>query len=224
MPTIDYVYFDTYPDHSEITHELCVISDAEWKLREEQSHKWESDGRMARREISVFDSMMAEIMDNRNAEKARVRNRRKADRKHKVLPKERKHQEEMRKDRMFGYYFNENCPKVMFCPESLPIRYRRDAETERGIRSDWEREQDNHYEAMQEMALNYECAENYIHMAESDWICGDDLDKRWELRKKAGNCNDEARHLWNDEEYFRKQKSIGIDARIYLGISYKNRG
>ena len=39
---------------------------------------------------------MAEMMDERNAEKARVRNRRKGDRKHKLTPKMRKEQEYMR--------------------------------------------------------------------------------------------------------------------------------
>lgn len=38
-------------------------------------------GRVAQAEISVFDAMMAEILGERNAEKCRVRNRRKADRK-----------------------------------------------------------------------------------------------------------------------------------------------
>lgn len=43
-----------------------------------------------------FDAEMAEMMDERNAEKARVRNRRKGDRKHKLTPKMRKEQEYMR--------------------------------------------------------------------------------------------------------------------------------
>ena len=57
MPTVDYVFVDP----SSIQHEICVISDTEWKRREEESHRWESDGRSARREISVYDAMMEEI-------------------------------------------------------------------------------------------------------------------------------------------------------------------
>jgi len=101
---------------------------------------------------SVFDAMMAEILGEHIAEKCRVRNRRKADRKHKVLPKERKHREEMRKDRMFGYCYNENCPKVMFAPDSLPINYRKDAESDRIARADFDAEIHQHEDAMQEYA------------------------------------------------------------------------
>ena len=43
-----------------------------------------------------FDAEMAEMMDERNTEKAKVRNRRHADRKYKLTPKMRKEQEYMR--------------------------------------------------------------------------------------------------------------------------------
>lgn len=99
-------------------------------------------------QASLFDCIHAEILGEHNAEKTKARRQRQDARKHKELPKDRKHKREMRKDRLYGYYYNENCPKVMFCPDSLPIRYRRDAEAEAIIRADFEMELEDHENAI----------------------------------------------------------------------------
>ena len=98
------------------------------------------ESRQARRECGYYDTLFTEIHGERNAEKAKVRNRRKADRKHKLTPKMRKEQELMRKDRMYGYCWNLDCPKVRFAPDSEPIKNRKYAEGDRINRNDWDAE------------------------------------------------------------------------------------
>lgn len=98
----------------------------------------EIHGRVATAEISLFDAQMAEIYAERDGEKSKVRNRRRADRKHRLTPKMRKEQELMRKDRMYGYCWNLDCPKVRFAPDSEPINNRKYAEYDRIDRADWE--------------------------------------------------------------------------------------
>ena len=83
MPTLTYYFTDTdvYPDELGMPDFSVEISMEEYNRRIEQEHHWESNGRMARREISVFDAMLAEIYAEHDGNKAKVRNRRKADRK-----------------------------------------------------------------------------------------------------------------------------------------------
>ena len=52
--------------------------------------------RNTEKQASLYDAMLAEIYAERDGEKAKVRNRRKNDRKHKLTPKMRKEQEELR--------------------------------------------------------------------------------------------------------------------------------
>jgi len=66
----------------------------------------EINGRTASREIFLYESIHAEIIAERNGEKEKVRNRRKADRKYKVLPKVRK---QMRNDRGWNRYRSMPC-------------------------------------------------------------------------------------------------------------------
>lgn len=96
--------------------------------------------RNTEKQASLYDARLAEMIDDRNAEKARVRNRRRADRKHKLTPKMRKEQELMRKDRMYGYAWNLDCPKVRFAPDSEPIKIRKYSEGDRINRDDWEKD------------------------------------------------------------------------------------
>lgn len=95
----------------------------------------------------VYDAEFAELIGDHMAEKCRVRNRRKGDRKHKLTPEKRKEQELMRKDRMYGYAWNLDCPKKRFHPESDPIKTRKYAEGDRIIRADYQREFDEDAEA-----------------------------------------------------------------------------
>ena len=81
-----------------------------------------------------FDAEMAEMMDERNAEKAHVRNRRRADRKHKLTPKMRKEQEYMR---------NRNiCMKMVDFGtwDDIPIVEGRVRSADKIARADWELE------------------------------------------------------------------------------------
>ena len=65
------------------------------------------NGRTARKEISLYDAMMAEMIDERNAEKAKVRNRRKADRKHPENKAERKKEKQNRMHRLYGLAYED---------------------------------------------------------------------------------------------------------------------
>lgn len=101
-------------------------------------------GRHAKAEYSSethgYDYLYAELCNEKDAEKSRVRNRRRADRKYKELPKERKYREEMRKDRLFGYCGNYDCPKVVGRPNSMMIADRKRINAESVMRSDWDAE------------------------------------------------------------------------------------
>lgn len=103
----------------------------------EETSYAEINGRTAQKEISVFDAMMAEIMDDRNAEKARMRNRRRADRKYKLTPKMRKEQEHMRNWNV--------CMKMVNYGswDDIPIVEGRVRSAEKYARADWETEQEN---------------------------------------------------------------------------------
>lgn len=98
------------------------------------------DGRTANKELSVYDAMMAEIMDDRNAEKAKVRNRRRADRKHPENKAERMRKMHNRLERKYGYYSNDGglVYRGFITGELYADRKTRIAE--KSIRSDWELE------------------------------------------------------------------------------------
>lgn len=192
--------------------------------------------RNTEKQASLYDAMLAEIYAERDGEKARVRNRRCADRKHKVLPEERKHREEMRKDRMFGYYYNENCPKVMFAPDSLPIKNRKYAEGDRIAREDWDKEKKNHAEQMRKIRRIDDMVEGISEWLEEvdDWFMDDDI-CRW-MYEDGGLCDgaesrieerrlykdeidgymSESRKMYADEEYIRPVFDMGIRADLYL--------
>lgn len=85
------------------------------------------------KQASLYDAMMAEILDERNAEKEKARNRRKADRKHNVLPKVRK---QMRYDRGWNRYMSMPC---YGCKNIGIAEYRMD-NAEAVAREDWELE------------------------------------------------------------------------------------
>lgn len=63
--------------------------------------------RNTEKQASLYDAMMAEIMDDRNAEKAKVRNRRRADRKHPENKAERMRKMHNRLERKYGYFSND---------------------------------------------------------------------------------------------------------------------
>lgn len=144
MPTINYYFADLYPDQYGEPDLSVVISDAEWNRRIEQEHHWESNGRMARREVSLFDMIHAEILGEHNAEKAKVRNRRKADRKHKLTPKMRKEQEYMRNWNV--------CMKMVDYGtwDDIPIVEGRVRSAEKIARADFDAEIRQHEDALAE--------------------------------------------------------------------------
>lgn len=133
------------PTYAEIGAHIAILNDVGFFddriVAESVTFDGLSNGkRTTEKQASVYDAMMAEMIDERNAEKARVRNRRRSDRKHKLTPKMRKEQELMRKDRMYGYAWNLDCPKVRFAPDSEPIKTRKYAEGDRINREDWDTE------------------------------------------------------------------------------------
>lgn len=148
MPTINYYYADVYPDQLEMPDFSVEISMEERNRRIEQEHHWESNGRMARREVSLFDMIHAEILGEHNAEKAKVRNRRKADRKHVA---ENWGQEKLnRKDRHFDYMCRDSRRKYghgKTCYWSSNAE-RKIVHAERNIRADFDAEIRQHEDAL----------------------------------------------------------------------------
>ena len=83
--------------------------------------------------VSVYDAMLAEIYAEHDGEKARVRNRRRADRKHKLTPKMRKEQEWMRNMHI--------CNRYIGWGWDLLDNAKAES-AEKIARADWELEQD----------------------------------------------------------------------------------
>lgn len=105
--------------------------------------------------VSVYDAMMAEIMDDRNAEKARVRNRRHADRKHPENKAERKKGKQNRMHRLYGlayedtkygktvYFWDKKEGQKKFPEYEAEIfRNLKERSAEKIAREDWKLEQD----------------------------------------------------------------------------------
>ena len=126
---------------------------------------------MQDRGMTLFDCIMAEIMDDRNAEKARVRNRRKADRKAK---------------RKYGAYIKRNGgkfrkdehyagDKFLHYPESLMMPETRVRSKEKYDRKDWEREQAEIYAEI----YDGECLSEQIEQAKKECAeMADTIDNR----------------------------------------------
>ena len=70
----------------------------------EMTTKAEINGRTARKEIALFDAIHAEILGEKDAEKAKVRNRRRANRKHPENKQERMRKAHNRLERKYGYF------------------------------------------------------------------------------------------------------------------------
>ena len=110
-----------------------------------------------------YDYLYTELCRDRDAEKAKARRQRSDARKHKELPKDRKHRREMRKDRLYGYYYGE-CIKVAGNPDSLPINHRRDAEAERILRDDYNAELYPHEHRVGETTLKKQIERKWEEM------------------------------------------------------------
>ena len=91
-------------------------------------------------ETSGYDYLYAELCRDRNAEKAKVRNRRRADRKHPENKAERMRKMHNRLERKYGYYSNDGglVYRGFITGELYADRKTRIAEE--SIRSDWELE------------------------------------------------------------------------------------
>lgn len=90
-----------------------------------------SGKRNTEKQASLYDAMLAEIYAEHDGSKAKVRNRRRADRKHNVLPKVRK---QMRYDRGWNRYCSMPC---YGCKNIGIAEYRMD-NAEQIARADWE--------------------------------------------------------------------------------------
>ena len=100
----------------------------------------ELEGRIARRNIAEYDVLIAEIAEDRMAEKCKVRNRRKADRKHPENKAERMRKMHNRLERKYGYY---SCDGGIVHRGFITGELYADGKTrcdERIARSDWELE------------------------------------------------------------------------------------
>ena len=119
------------------------------------------------RALRKYEQESAELIADHMAEKCKVRNRRRADRKHKLTPKMRKEQEELRNWNICGKYMN--------CGWTL-INDAKYAEKEQFARADYEVEQRNHADSMAEYR-------DYCHMAE------DHAERLEYLRNLTGNVD-----------------------------------
>lgn len=187
----------------------------------------------------VYDAEMAEIHHNR---KDAMRNRRRDRRNHPENPETRKKEKQNRNHRMYGnevqwakFKFNPEDPQWCrggWCwdwnpegkknpcnPEMDVIRNRRKMSAVKSIAEDWELEQANHADAM---------AEYYDLQGHADWHFAyadeskDPAEQKWE-RNFAHELVWAANYIYADEEYFRKGKSFGVRADIYVGKAYQNR-
>ena len=113
----------------------------------------ETEGRVARAEISVYDAMLAEILGEHIAEKCRVRNRRKADRKHPENKAVRKKEKQNRLHRLYGlayedtkygktvYFWDKKEGQKKFPEYEAEIfRNLKERSAEKIARADWERD------------------------------------------------------------------------------------
>jgi len=123
---------------------------------------WDYQGiRATRREEERIDAEMAEFYADHDDRKAHVRNRRKADRKHKMTPKMRKEQEWMRNWNICGKYMN--------CGWTL-VNDARDAESERFARNDWEIEKNEIAESEMWKKINADIARENQMRKLNDWL------------------------------------------------------
>ena len=133
MPSVHVPTYEEVKGHLEILRNVGFFDDAE--ISEPVTFTGESNGkRNTEKQASLYDAMLAEIMDERNAEKAKVRNRRRANRKHNVLPKVRK---QMRYDRGWNRYRSMPC----YGYKNIGIAEYRMDNAESVARADWEIEQ-----------------------------------------------------------------------------------
>lgn len=125
-------------------------------------------------QASLFDCIHAELIGEHDAEKAKVRNRRKNDRKYKLTPKMRKEQKEDR--------------NIAICEKSIKwgwtlVNDAKDAESERFARKDFNAELEAHmqmieeyYDAMRWVTHYEDSAESFLDMefneyhTPADWI------------------------------------------------------
>jgi hypothetical protein len=125
-------------------------------------------------QASLFDCIHAELLGERDAEKAKVRNRRRNDRKYKLTPKMRKEQKE---DRNIAI-----CEKCIKWGWTL-VNDAKDAESEQFARKDFDAELEAHtlmieeyYDAMQWVTHYEDSAESFLDMefneyhTPADWI------------------------------------------------------
>lgn len=108
-------------------------------------------------QASLFDCIHAELLGERDAEKAKVRNRRKNDRKHKLTPKMRKEQKE---DRNIAI-----CEKCIKWGWTL-VNDAKDAESDVFARKDFITELHQHEDAIAEMYDYLAFAEDHAERAE----------------------------------------------------------
>lgn len=167
--------------------------------------------------VSVYDAMMAEIMDDRNAEKARVRNRRHADRKHPENKAERNKEKQNRMHRLYGlayedtkygktvYFWDKKEGQKKFPEYEAEIfRNLKERSAEQIARADWDTEKENHAEQMRKIRRMDDMVEGIDEFLESvdEWFMDSDIaDWTYEDGELCYGAEDriEERRLYKDE-------------------------
>ena len=145
----------TAPTYEEVATHIAILTDVGFfdDPIAESVPAWSGFGDGKRSDAvqaSVYDAMMAEIMDERNAEKAKVRNRRRENRKHPENKCTRQKEKIRRIHRLYGLCFEDGYgwsweyksgAKKHPEYEADIIRNMKSDEMDRIARADWELEQ-----------------------------------------------------------------------------------
>lgn len=162
-------------------------------------------------ETGGYDYLYAELMRNHDAEKSHVRNRRRADRKHKMTPKMRKEQEWMRSDHRYMMLPNWGTW------DDISMAEYRVRNAEKTARADWETEKSQHADAMAEYYDYVDFTEDHWNKFECAWDAGCMSNAEY-WRSRANETQKIADALYSGEEYYRRNKSFGVRADIYLRL------
>lgn len=207
---------------------MCEIADAikEDPIAEREVFRGIGDGKRTEAVmVEAYDSEMAELIADHVAEKCHVRNRRKGDRKHPENKAERMRNRARRERTIYGDMDGNGKRKDSYINGEL-YRDGKCRVAEFLARADWELEQKNHADAMAEyrdyirMVEDHEerldALENKTGSVEYWGIMEDEIsrEKIYETNR-IRQMNAYANSIYADEQYFRDQKSFGIDAGVY---------
>lgn len=188
----------------------------------------ESNGkRNTEKQASVYDAMMAEIYAEHDGSKAKVRNRRSERRNH--MAESWEAEKDRRKDAHWDYLVKKSRRDAgsKYGNHWASNAERKICKAEQIAREDWEIEERNHADAMAEYRDYIAMAEDHEHRLDrleeiegsvdfwemsADYISREKIYEQNRIKQMI-QYSDE---IYAGEEYYRKQKSFGIDAGVYL--------